>query len=110
MPLFDRLGTIDYLLKFACTEVSLAMVTLQVVAVPEHAPLQLANVLPAGGVAVSFTTVPLLNFAEQALPQSRTLSFPAGVAVTVPGLLRPTDKVNCVVVVPPPPPPPVAFA
>jgi hypothetical protein len=39
------------------------MVTLQVFAVPEHAPPQLTNVLPAGGVAVMVTTVPELNFA-----------------------------------------------
>jgi hypothetical protein len=34
--------------------------------------------------------------AEQLLPQSSVLSLPAGVAVTVPGLLRPTDNVKSV--------------
>jgi hypothetical protein len=39
-----------YLLKFACTEVSLVRITPQVGVVPEHAPPQLAKVLPAGAV------------------------------------------------------------
>src|SRR5512140_874962 len=69
------------------------MFTAQVGAVPEHAPLQLAKVLPAGGVAVSVTIVPWTNLAEQSLPQLSALSTPTGVAVTVPGLLRPTDSV-----------------
>ena len=47
-----------YLLKTACTDVSLATLSAQIGAVPEHAPDQLTNVLPAGGVAVSVTIVP----------------------------------------------------
>jgi len=38
-------------LKTACTDVLVVMLSAQVGAVPEHAPAQLANVLPAGGVA-----------------------------------------------------------
>ena len=47
-----------YLLNTACTEVLPVILSAQVVAVPEHAPLQFANVLPRGGVAVSVTIVP----------------------------------------------------
>src|SRR5512143_514126 len=43
-------------------------------------PLQPVNVEPAAGVATRATTVPLLNDAEQVLPQLR----PAGLLVTVP--------------------------
>ena len=67
-------ATIDYLLKFACTDVSLVIVTSQDVAVlpaqaPAPLPLQLAKVLPFGGIAVSVTIVPCVNFAEQLPPQ-----------------------------------------
>lgn len=74
---------------------SFAIVTLQVGEVPEQAPDQFTNSLPAGGVAVRVTTVPSVNLAEQLPPQLSVRSLPAGVAVTVPGLLRPTDSVNC---------------
>jgi hypothetical protein len=43
-------------------------------------PLQPAKVEPEAGVAVSVTVVPLLNAAEQVLPQL----IPAGLLVTVP--------------------------
>jgi hypothetical protein len=92
-PPQTAISVVVYLLKFACTEVSLAMFTVQVGAVPEHAPLQLPNVLPAGGVAVSVTIVFWTNLAEQLLPQLSARSTPVGVAVTVPGLLRPTESV-----------------
>lgn len=71
------------------------MGSVQVVAVPAaaQAPDQLAKVLPAGGTAVSVTTVPSVNFAEQLPPQSMARSLPAGVPVTVPGLLRPMERV-----------------
>ncbi len=71
-----------YLLKTAWTDVSRVMVTLHAGTVPAHAPLQLTKALPAGGVAVRVTTVPLLNCAEQAFPQCRARSMPFGVAVT----------------------------
>jgi hypothetical protein len=48
--------------------------------VPVHAPLQPVKIAPAPGVAVSVTTVPLLNNAEQVAPQLT----PAGALVTVP--------------------------
>jgi fatty acid desaturase len=83
------LTTFDYLLKFACTEVSLITFRLQIGAVPEQPPAQLAKVLPAGGVAVRVTMVPDTNFAEHALPQL----MPGRSLVTVPGLLRPIDSV-----------------
>ena len=69
------------------------MVTAQVGAVPEQAPPQLANVLPAGGVAVKVTTVPSMNFAEQFPPQSIARSLPEGVPVTVPELPRLIESV-----------------
>lgn len=46
-------------LKVAVTARSALSVTVQVVAVPVHAPLQPAKVVPAGAVAVSDTEVPL---------------------------------------------------
>src|SRR5947209_17658823 len=84
-----------YLPNTASTDVSFAIVTLKVGAVPEHPPLQFTKLLPAGGTAVSVTTVPSVNFAEQLPPQSSTRSLPEGDPVTVPELLRPTDNVNC---------------
>jgi hypothetical protein len=47
-----------YLLKFALTDVSLPIVRVQVRSAPLQAPPQLANVFPAGGIAVKVTTVP----------------------------------------------------
>src|ERR1041384_5624419 len=86
---------LPYLLKTACTDVLVVIVTLQVGEVPEQAPVQFTNCLPSGGMAVSVTVVPEVNFAEQLLPQSRARSLPVGVPMTVPGLLRPTERVNC---------------
>ncbi len=48
----------NYLLKLALTERLAFTVTMQVGVVPVQAPDQLANVLPAGGVAVNVTAVP----------------------------------------------------
>ena len=103
---FPPLGTrfAAYLLKFACAVALPLMVTMQVGAVPMQAPLQLLKLLPIGGVAVRTTTTPCANLAEQVLPQL----MPLRSLVTVPGLLRPMDKVYCVA--PPPPPPAGAFA
>ena len=68
---------------------------LQFGAVPKQSPFQLTNDLPAGGVAVSVTIAPWVNFAEQVLPQLMLVSLPAGMPVMVPGLLWLTDKVYC---------------
>ena len=84
-----------YLPNTACTEVSFVTVTLQVKAVPLQAPDQFTNALPAGGVAVSVTTVPSVNFAEQLPPQEIARSLPLTSLVTVPLLLRPIESVNC---------------
>src|SRR5215831_17639898 len=73
-----------YLLKFACTDVSLMIDTLHDNELPEQAPLQPTNDFPSGGVAVKVTVVPRVNLAEQAFPQLTTRSLPAGVAVTAP--------------------------
>jgi hypothetical protein len=66
-------------LNVAVTDFAALIVTLQV-PVPLQAPLQPANVDPAAALAVSVTTVPLLKFALQMVPQL----IPAGLLVTVP--------------------------
>ena len=48
-------------LKLAVTEVSAVMVTVQLRAVPEQAPAQPENTLPAAGAAVKVTTEPSAN-------------------------------------------------
>ena len=50
-------------------------VTVQVGAVPEHAPPQLTKRWPAAGVAESVTAVPCTIFAEQVLRSLRHSSF-----------------------------------
>jgi len=55
-------------------------VTVQVVAVPVHAPLQPVKVEPAPAAAVSVTGVPVVYDAEHVVPQL----MPAGLLVTVP--------------------------
>ena len=81
-------------LKFACTLVSLEIVTVHVGAVPAQAPVQLTKFRPAAGVAVRFTTVPSANLAEQLLPQLIWVDCnPAGFPVTVPLPPRPMDSV-----------------
>jgi hypothetical protein len=67
------------LLNEAVTELFALSVTVQV-AMPLHVPDHPAKVEPASGVAVSVTTVPLLNGALQVFPQL----IPSGVLVTVP--------------------------
>lgn len=69
---------------------------------PVHAPDQPANVLPAGGVAVSVTTVPAAKLAWHVLPQ---LIAPVELR-TEPELLTETFRVKPLVAAPPPPPPP----
>ena len=71
--------------------------------VPEHAPLQPANVCPVLGVAVKVTLVPLVYVSEQSLPQA----IPVPVIVPLPE--TPVVRVYVVgvgVELPPPPPPP----
>ena len=65
-------------MKVAVTVFAAFMVSVQV-PVPVQAPLQPAKVLPAAGVAVRVTLVPLVKFALQVALQS----IPAGPA-TVP--------------------------
>ena len=89
-----------YLLKDAFADRLPLTVTAQVGAVPTQAPDQPANVLPAGGVAVSVTTVPDATVAVHAVPQL----MPPMLLVTLPELLTLTLSVPPVPVVPPPPP------
>ena len=60
------------------------------VLVPVHAPLHPANVAPDKGVAVRVTLIPAMNDALQLLPQL----IPAGLLVTKPLPLPPSDTVN----------------
>ena len=64
----------------AVTDWSALIVTVHVPVPEQPAPLQPVKVEPAAGVAVSVTTVPSLNDAEQVAPQL----IPAGELVTVP--------------------------
>jgi len=66
--------------KLAVTAVASFMLTVQVLAVPVHAPLQPTNAEPATALAVNFTELPLLNTALQLVPHE----MPAGEDVTVP--------------------------
>jgi hypothetical protein len=67
------------------------MLTVQVVAVPVHAPLQPENTEPHAPLAINLTLVPCSNIAEHVAPPS----IPAGELVTVPepGPARVTDNV-----------------
>jgi hypothetical protein len=56
------------------------IVTVQVRALPEHAPVHPANVEPGDADAVSVTTVPDANVARQVVPQA----IPDGLDATVP--------------------------
>jgi len=91
------------MLKMAVTDRVAFRVTWHVV-VPEQEPPHPANVEPAMGVAVSWTTVPLLKVAPQAVPQL----MPAGLLVTVPAPVPEALTVSWKVggVVPPPELPP----
>ena len=82
-------------LKFACTCVSLVIVTSHAGAIPEQDPVQLTKLRPGAGVAVSVTVVPCMNFAEQLPPQLICVDrTPAGSPVTVPLPPWPIDSVN----------------
>ena len=67
-----------YFEKLAFAVLFALIVTVQVVFVPaaRHASVQPRNCLPAAGTAVSVTTVPDANLAEQSLPQ--LMAFVAG--------------------------------
>jgi hypothetical protein len=65
--------------KVAVTDVAAVTVTTQV-AVPVQLPLQPVKLEPPADAAVRVTTVPVVNEAEQAVPQE----IPAGELVTVP--------------------------
>ena len=66
--------------KVAVTVVFAPSVTVQVLVLEQPPPLQPVKVEPAVGVAVSVTTVPLVNEAEHDAPQA----MPVGALVTVP--------------------------
>ena len=66
--------------KLAVTLRAAEMLSVQVVEVPAHEPLQPVKLAPALGVAVNVTDVPWLKLLEQLLPQL----IPLGVDVTVP--------------------------
>jgi hypothetical protein len=68
--------------KDAPTSLAAVSTTVQLVALPEQAPVQPTNVLPDAGSAVKVTLVPLSNDFVQ-LPESVQL-IPAGLDVTVP--------------------------
>ena len=92
-----RFGFCRYLLKFAWTEVSVVMTTWQVGDTPEHAPAQLRNWAPAGGVAVSVTSDASATLAAQ-LPVPCLVAPPQLIEPssleTRPLLLLLTDRVN----------------
>jgi hypothetical protein len=54
------------LLKLAVTLLAAVIISVQVVAVPVHAPLQPVKVLPVAGVAVNVIATPLARLAAQA--------------------------------------------
>ena len=66
--------------KLAVTVFAALIVTMQVEAVPLHAPPQPENELPEPGAAVNVTLVPLVKLALHVVPQL----MPAGLLVTVP--------------------------
>ena len=80
----------DCRLKLAVTDVATLIVTVQVPVPEQPPPLQPVNVEPAAGVAVNVTTAPLVNDAEQVVPQL----IAAGVLVTVPVPLPPLVTVS----------------
>jgi hypothetical protein len=86
--------------KLALTDFAALIVTVQA-PVPEQLPPQPVKVAVADGVAVSVTTVPLMNEAEHVVPHE----IPAGLLVTVPVPVpaRDTVKVEDVVVATPVP-------
>lgn len=90
LPAFVTFNVLGAFTKVAVTFFASFATTVQVVLVPEHAPLQPVKVEPASTVAVSVTEVSVSNVAEQVAPQSmaagaettRPLPAPAFVTVT----------------------------
>jgi len=78
-PAVDRVSGNDCCIKVAVTAVAAFIVRVQG-PVPAQPPLQPLKVEPAAGAAVSETSVPLANEAEQVAPHE----MPAGLLVTVP--------------------------
>jgi len=78
-PALDTVSANDCCIKVAVTAVAAFIVRVQG-PVPAQPPLQPLKVEPAAGAAVSETSVPLANEAEQVAPQE----MPAGLLVTVP--------------------------
>src|SRR5207244_2749551 len=91
-------------LKLAVTLLSALRTTVQVVAVPVHAPLQPVQVEVASGVAVRVTLVPAAKASEHPPPEPQAI--PAGLLETTPFPARLTVNLNVEAVPPPPPPPP----
>jgi hypothetical protein len=84
--------------KLALTDLAALIVTVQA-PVPEQLPLQPVKVAVADGVAVSVTTLPLVNEAEHVEPHE----IPAGLLVTVPVPVPACDTVSVEDVVAPTP-------
>ncbi len=81
--------------KVAVTEVAALIVTVQVPLPVQPPPLQPLKLEPAAGAAVKATKVPLVNEAEQVVPQE----MPAGLLVTVPLPVPVLETVSARVVV-----------
>src|SRR6266850_7627230 len=79
-PALVTVSAKDDCMKVAVTEAAAVIVTTQVPVPVQPPPLQPVKVEPAAGAAVSVTIVPVVNDAEQVVPQA----MPAGVLVTVP--------------------------
>ena len=79
LPHVDAVSQDAYSIRTALDR-PVVMVTVQVSALPLHAPSQRAKRLPGAGVAVSVTTVSGANVAVQVMPQS----MPAGLLVITP--------------------------
>ena len=78
-------------LKVAVTVFAAFMVTVQVVVVPVHAPVQPSKAEPAAGAAVNVTLAFWLKLAVQVVPQL----MPAGLLVIVPAPVPALVTVNC---------------
>src|ERR1700682_1711383 len=79
LPLMVKLWSMN----FAIAVTFAAGFRLQVVATPEHAPLQPTNVSPGSGTAVSVTRLPVANWAEAEVQPGPQL-IAAGLLTTVP--------------------------
>jgi hypothetical protein len=80
-------------LNAADTFLAADIVTVQLLDVPEQAPLQPLNVEPLAGVALRVTAVPLAKLAEQVVPQLIPVGWLVTAPVPVPDFV--TDSVYC---------------